>query len=192
MVKSKKGAMSLSIGTIVIIVLAMTMLILGIMLVRTIFSGAKYNVDTTQLKVQNEINKLFTEDEKMVVYLANQKLDIKQGKDWGVGFGLKNLIRETTSSKKFDYEVSVNMDSVNLKNSCGGLTVKEAESWIKAGKSSSLTLSPGETGYDTIRFSIPEGAPLCFVRYSVTVDHPDIPGSDIKYVSKNFDVNIEG
>ena len=190
MVKSKKGAMSLSIGTIVIIVLAMTMLILGIMLVRTIFSGAKYNVDTTQLKVQNEINKLFTEDEKMVVYLANQKLDIKQGKDWGVGFGLKNLIRETTSSKKFDYEVSVNMDSVNLKNSCGGLTVKEAESWIKAGKSSSLTLSPGETGYDTIRFSIPEGAPLCFVRYSVTVDHPDIPGSD--YVSKNFDVNIEG
>ena len=190
MVKSKKGAMSLSIGTIVIIVLAMTMLILGIMLVRTIFTGAKYNVDTADTKVREEINKLFTEDEKMVVYLANSKLDIKQGKDWGVGFAVKHLIEEAAGSKEFKYEVKVNMDSADLKNSCTGLTIKEAESWIKAGKSSSLNLNPGETGYDTIRFNIPEGAPLCFVRYSITVKHPDIAGSN--YVSKNFDLNIVG
>ena len=42
----KRGAMELSIGTIVIIVLAMSMLILGLVLIRTIFTGAKYNIDT--------------------------------------------------------------------------------------------------------------------------------------------------
>ena len=46
--KAKKGAMELSIGTIVIIVLAMSMLILGLVLIKTIFVGAKYNVDTIE------------------------------------------------------------------------------------------------------------------------------------------------
>jgi len=187
---NKKAAMELSMSTIVVLVLAMSMLILGLVLVKTIFTGAKYNVDTMNTKVQNEINKLFVEDEKMVVYLANKKLDIKQGEDWGVAFAIKNLIEGSMGSKKFDYEVAVNMDPMELKNSCGGLTIKEAESWIKAGKSSSMSLNPGETGYDLIRFSIPEGAPLCFIRYSITANHPDISGSD--YVSRNFDLNIEG
>ncbi len=186
----KKGAMELSMGTIVILVLAMSMLILGLVLVRTIFTGAKYNVDTMNTKVQNEINKLFVEDEKMVVYLANKKLEIKSGDDWGVAFAIKHLIEGEGGSKKFKYNVEVNMDSIDLKSSCGGLTIAEAESWIKAGKSSSMTLNPAETGHDIIRFSVPEGAPLCFIRYSITVDHPDIPGSD--YVSRNFDLEIEG
>ena len=45
-ITGKKGAMELSMGTIVILVLAMSMLILGLVLIRTIFMGAKYNVQT--------------------------------------------------------------------------------------------------------------------------------------------------
>jgi len=187
---NKKAAMELSMSTIVILVLAMSMLILGLVLVKSIFTGAKYNVDTMNTKVQNEINKLFVEDEKMVIYLANKKLDIKQGEDWGVAFAIKNLIPNVMGSNKFKYEVEVNMDSVELKNSCGGLSIKEAESYIKAGKSSSMSLNPGETGYDIIRFSIPEGAPLCFIRYSISAKDPITPSSD--YVSRNFDINIKG
>lgn len=188
--KNKKAAMELSMSTIVVLVLAMSMLILGLVLVKSIFTGAKYNIDTMNTKVQNEINKLFVEDEKMVVYLANKKLDIKQGEDWGVAFAIKNLIQSVTGSKTFNYQVAVNMDSTELKNSCGGLTVQEAEDYIKAGKSSSMSLNPGETGYDIIRFSIPEGAPLCFIRYSITAKDPVNPSSD--YVSRNFDINIKG
>jgi hypothetical protein len=187
---NKKAAMELSMSTIVILVLAMSMLILGLVLIKTIFTGAKYNVDTMNTKVQNEINKLFVEDEKMVVYLANQKLDIKQSEDWGVAFAVKNLIPGVTGSKKFEYTVAVNMDSVELKNNCGGLSIKEAEAYIKSPKTSSLSLNPGETGYDIIRFSIPQGAPLCFIRYSITVKDPVTPSSS--YVSRNFDVNIKG
>ena len=187
---NKKAAMELSMSTIVILVLAMSMLILGLVLVRTIFTGAKYNVDTMNTKVQNEINKLFVEDERMVIYLANKKLDIKSGDDWGVAFAIKHLIENEQGSLKFDYNVEVNMDPSDLEDSCGGLTITEAESWIKAGKSSSMTLSPAETGHDIIRFSVPEGAPLCFIRYSITADDPLIPGKD--YVSRNFDLNIQG
>ena len=55
----KKGAMELSIGTIVVIVLAMTMLILGIVLVRSIMCGAVGLTGDINNKVKSEIDRLF-------------------------------------------------------------------------------------------------------------------------------------
>jgi len=180
---NKKAAMELSMSTIVVLVLAMSMLILGLVLVKTIFTGAKYNVETMDTKVQNEINKLFVEDEPMVIYLPNKKLDIKPGEDWGVGFAIKHLVEGESGLKKFDYKVEVNMDPLDLKNSCGGLSIKEAEAYIEASsRTSSMSIMPGQIGHEIIRFSIPEGAPLCFIRYSVTVQD---------YASRNFDVKIQ-
>ena len=60
--KNKKAAIELSIGTVVIIVLAMTMLIMGVVLVRNIFSGATSSVDTLNDKVKGEITSLFSEE----------------------------------------------------------------------------------------------------------------------------------
>jgi len=181
----KKGAMELSIGTIVIIVLAMSMLILGLVLIRTIFTGAKYNVDQMNDKVRDEINKLFVENKKIVIYLANQKADVKQGKDWGIAFGIKNLKTGTAEASKFDYDVVINnVDEVRA--NCG-INEAEAESWIKAGKSGSIQISPGETYTTIIRFQIPEAAPLCIVRYNINVK----ADSDF-YVADSFDINIEG
>jgi hypothetical protein len=70
--RGKEGAIELSIGTIVIIVLAMSMLILGMVLVRNIFSGANNAIDMTQDELEGEISKLFVEDKRTVVYLPNQ------------------------------------------------------------------------------------------------------------------------
>ena len=170
-------------STIVVLVLAMSMLILGLVLVRTIFTGAKYNVDTMNTKVQNEINKLFVEDEKMVIYLANKKLDIKQGQDWGVAFAVKNLVKGVSGSSKFTYTVTA--DDVS---SCAGLSESEAMSWVQVGKSGTLILNPGESGSEIVRFQIPDGAPICFVRYLIQVD--DLSGST--YVARSFDLNIQG
>ena len=89
----KKGAIEMSIGTIVIIVLAMSMLILGMILVKNIFSGASENVLQMNDKVKDQINKLFVEDKRTVVYLPNQIAKIQQNEDWGVAFGIKNLER---------------------------------------------------------------------------------------------------
>lgn len=190
---NKKAAMELSMSTIVVLVLAMSMLILGLVLIRTIFIGAKYNVETINDKVRDQINQLFVEDEKMVIYLAQQKLDIKQGENWGVAFAVKNLIRGEADAGKFNYEVTVNNPS-EVKRNCGGLSEKESLSWIQAGREGFLTLTPGETGYEIIRFSLPEATPLCIIRYTITTKYPtnyEAAGERRIYVARNFDINIE-
>ena len=60
-IKNKKAAIELSIGTVVIIVLAMSMLILGLVLIRNIFTGATESVDQINDNVRSEIIKLFQE-----------------------------------------------------------------------------------------------------------------------------------
>jgi len=60
--KNKRAAMEMSIGTIVTIVLSMTLLIGGIMLVTNISKSGADIVDITDSQVKNQINQLFGED----------------------------------------------------------------------------------------------------------------------------------
>jgi len=179
MVKNKKAAMELSMSTIVILVLAMSMLILGLVLIKAIFSGAKYNVDQMNQKVEDEIGKLFVEDKRIVVFLADNKADINQGENWGVAFGIKNQVRDVQEGTKFKYEVSMSENSCKIKE-------KEAMSWIKLGKEGDITLAPGQEKSWLIRFEVPETAPLCMVRYNIEIK----AGSEF-YTSESFDINVE-
>jgi len=182
----KKGAMELSIGTIVIIVLAMSMLILGLVLVKTIFTGAKYNVDTMNDKVRDEINKLFVEDKKIVIYLANTNLaEMKQGESFGVAFAVKSLKTGTTEAAKFQYDVTVANPS-EVKSNCG-INEKEALSWISTGRSSQINIAPGDFKGWVVRFEIPETAPLCTLRYNINVK-----ADSEFYDAESFDVKITG
>src|SRR3989344_2476326 len=113
MVQNKKAAMEMSMSTIVILVLAMSMLILGLVLVRTIFTGAKYNVEQINEKTRGEINKLFTEEARVVLYLNNRLAEITPGEPFGVGFGIQN----TGATGKFTWIVEVSDDRV--KEKCG-------------------------------------------------------------------------
>jgi hypothetical protein len=185
---NKKGAMEMSMGTIVVLVLSMSLLILGLVLIRSIFTGAKYNVETMNKKVEAEIGKLFVEDKKIVVYLANQQLEASGGEEWGVAFGVKNLIRGTPGVSKFKYSVDIN-NPAEVKRNCG-ISSKEAMNWIKAGREGELGVSPGEIGTELVRYSFPEGSPLCIIRYTIDVKDPINPGS--LYASINYDVNIRG
>ncbi|MEM4719686.1 MAG: hypothetical protein QXG18_02380 [Candidatus Pacearchaeota archaeon] len=182
--KKTKGAMELSIGTIVIIVISMSMLILGIMLVRNIFTGAKYNVDQINDKVRDEISRLFAEETKAIVYLPNNKLDIRQGESWGVAFAIKNK----APSQEFSWETKVNDQKVFDK--CG-ITDEDALSFIVSGEKGTTEINSGGTYYDIIRFNIPEGSindvSKCIIRYQIIIR--DQKGSPYQAVS--FDVQIK-
>jgi len=178
-ITQKKGAMELSMGTIVILVLAMSMLILGLVLIKTIFTGAKQNVSTINDKVKDEIGKLFVEDKKIVVYLADNKAEIPQGEDWGVAFGVKNILRNTQEAPKIKYEVSMDESSCKIKE-------KEAMSYIVLGKEGDITMAPGDQKVWLIRFEIPEGTPLCKVRYNI-----EVSADGDFYTSESFDVSVE-
>ncbi|MEN9626425.1 MAG: hypothetical protein RL557_753 [archaeon] len=181
--EGKHAALELSIGTIVILVLAMSMLILGLVLVRTIFTGAKYNVETMNKKVEAEINKLFVEDQRAVIYLPNRIAEVKQGDEFGLGFGIQNSVK----TQKFKWQVEVADD--NIRKKCG-ITDRQAEEWITTGGSGSVEVSSGQKYYDTIRFNIQEGSvsdvSTCLIRYKLVIKQED----GTPYTTEPFDVDI--
>ena len=176
--KNKKAALELSMGTIVILVLAMSMLILGLVLIKAIFSGAKYNVDQMNKKVEGKIAELFAEDQRMGVHLANNIAEIPQGSEWGVAFVLKNQKRATTEEQKFDYEVTMEESHCKLDRN-------EAMDWIILGREGDAKIAPGQTKGWIIRFEMPETAPLCSVRYNI---HVDADSED--YATESFDIRV--
>lgn len=180
--RGKIGAMEMSIGTIVIIVLSMSMLILGMVLVKNIFGGASDNILQMNDKVKGEINKLFVEDKRTVVYLPNQIAKIKQNEDWGVAFGIKNLERGSAEAGRFHYDVTVSDPDVRTK--CG-MGERDIEAWIKTGRADDTTIAPGQSYFGVVRFLVPEGAPLCTVRF-----HIDITKDNAPYATEFFDVEV--
>ena len=74
----KKGAIELSMTTVVVIVLAMTMLALGLTLVRTLFQGAIYTAQSLSENTQKEIDKIFSQEDKdlLLVGPPNRQLGI--------------------------------------------------------------------------------------------------------------------
>jgi hypothetical protein len=184
MKRGKKGAIELSIGTIVIIVLAMSMLILGLILVRSIFIGAKYNVDEMNDKVKDEIAKLFVEDKKSVIYLAEAIAEIEQGEPFGVGFAIQNTI----ASQRFSWSVEV--DDSQIREKCG-VTELQSEDWIITGREGSIEIASGDKYYRVIRFNIPEGEvsdiSTCIVSYNFIVSKED----KSVYTAESFDVDVQ-
>ncbi|MFH0808666.1 MAG: hypothetical protein V1888_03585 [archaeon] len=182
--RGKRGAIELSIGTIVIIVLAMSMLILGLVLIKNIFSGSSENILQMNDKVKDQINKLFVEDKRTVVYLPNQIAKIEQNKDWGVAFGIKNLAKGTVEVGQFSYDVTVS--DPDVKQKCG-IDEKSVENWIKTGRADEMSIAPGQNYYGVVRFFVPENAPLCTVRF-----HIDVKMDGQSYATDFFDIEVIG
>ncbi|MEK6800581.1 MAG: hypothetical protein AABY10_00470 [Nanoarchaeota archaeon] len=169
--KNKKAAIELSIGTVVIIVLAMSMLILGLVLVRNIFSGSIENVKEIDSGVKNKIKELFQDErEKSVIYLSGRTVEVKQGAEYGVAFGIRNTKEGEVESTKFTYETSLADSDAEIKKACGVNKVT-AESWVKFG-TGDITVKPGpEIGFPPVPIlvKVPDGSPLCTTRFKIII-----------------------
>ena len=185
--KNKKGAIELSIGTIVIVVLAMSMLILGLMLVRSIFSGSTDAVESINKAVVDQINKIFTKsDNRLAIAPPSRIITLKQGSSTkGFAFSVRN--KETTE-QKFTFTIGLD-PSFNIKTKCPGLTKKEADSWVSR-PDGSFSLPPGAQLENTILvlFEIPETAPPCTLPYNIEVRK----GTSAIYVYDSINIKIEG
>jgi hypothetical protein len=71
-----RGAIELSMTTIVVVVLAMSMLILGMVLVRNIMCGAMGLTTDINTKVTSQINKMFTETSEIDVHCVGEGGDL--------------------------------------------------------------------------------------------------------------------
>ena len=179
--KSKKAAMEMSVGTIVTIVLLMSVLVLGIFLINNIFKSAKGAIDLTDDQLKNEIAKLFGEDKELVIYPSSRKVEIKQEEEDGVGIGIKNLLQGVSGTQKFSYEVTVS-DA----NDCVE-SEEEVEEWITVGgKEEDIPIAVGKSAVQKVLFRIPSGTSLCTARFRVNVY---VDGND--YETTTFDISVK-
>ena len=175
---TKKGAMELSISTIVVIVLAMSMLILGLVLVRTIFTGATESVTEIDTKIKGEIKEMFVDDStKIIVKLDSDKtIRIRaDGTMSGVGFGARTIDGSIVDTKEMKYKL--NLDTNSRENCVSILNIKKVEEFFKQNIGTDMPLDEfeGDTAFAAIQISIPEGTPLCSQKVFIDVWDGDTP-----------------
>jgi hypothetical protein len=182
---NNKGQMEMSVGTIVTIVLLVTVLILGVVLIKNIFTSAKSVVDLTDQQLRDQINQLFSSESKTTIYPGTRLVEIKQEANGGVGLGIKNLLEGSSGDTVFSYAVTAS-DSASLAK-CG-VNEATAEGWISTGRTGdNINIPSGDFYQGKILFYIPVGAPLCTLRYSVNVK-----ANGKTYASSDFfDVSIK-
>jgi hypothetical protein len=175
---NKKGAMELSMSTIVILVLAMSMLILGLILVRSIFKGATESVNNINDKVQAEIGDLFVdENTKIVVKLgADRVARIKADtENFGIGFGAKTLDGSAVIPKRMKYKMS--LDDTSTDNCVKLVGVRETEAFFKQQIGTNIEFDEweGDTAYAIIQIDIPDATVLCSQKVRIDVTDNNEP-----------------
>lgn len=171
---NKKGAVELSISTIVIVVLAMSMLILGLVLIKNIFSGATDNVSEMNDQVKDQIKGMFEQDKekKAILRLTESTLEVKKGDDFGFAFGIQNKEEGVSTASTFKYVTVLDDDNIANKDGGCGVSKSVAEKWVRFG-SGTVAISPGEFESLLIKGAIPETAPLCSTKYRIIIFRPD-------------------
>ena len=175
--KNKKAAMEMSVGTIVTIVLLMSVLILGIFLVQKIFRSGSNAIDTIDNEVQNQINKLFTEEgSKIAIYPTSREVIVKRKDDLkGFAFSVRNLDVESAS---FSYNVYAKDVS-----KCGSSFTEERANNYLINEEGTFDLGPGDSMAtpEIVKFDLGESAPPCTMVYYLEVYQGDTPyaGSSI-------------
>ncbi len=169
MVTNRKAALELSIGTIVVIVIGMSMLILGLVLVRTIFSGSTKSVNDLNEQVQSEILDLFDDDSgNLVVQLGSaDTAKVKPGDRFNVAIGAQHPSGDAVTRDTLLYRVELADDSDdNCVRKLGrqrteDLFVTRVNTWNEFGKYS------GSNAFALIEIDAPKGTERCTQKVNV-------------------------
>jgi hypothetical protein len=146
---------------------------LGLVLVRTIFDTGGDAVENIDAAIQDEINKLFADENKnLIIYPSDRSFNLKKGDDpKGFAFSVKN---NGVDAAEFEY--SIRADDVST---CGtSFSETDAESLMIA-SSGSFSLGPGNK-LDLprlVKFSIPESTPPCTIVYELEISKDSVPYS---------------
>ncbi len=163
-IRNKKAAMEMSVGTIVTVVLLMSVLVLGIFLIKEIFFTATGAIDSISTEVESEIQKLFSDEgKKLAIYPTARAITLKKG-DAPKGFAFSVQNKDVESA---DFTYTVTADDVSK---CGSLTKSEADSFLLGGVGS-FSLGAGNALElpRLVKLAIPETAPPCTLIYMVDV-----------------------
>ncbi len=167
--KNREGALELSIGTIVVIVIGMSMLILGLVLVRTIFAGSTGTVDELNEQVQSEILNLFGNSQgNVVVKLGSAGIaEVKPGDRFNVAVGAQHPDGASITRDTLQYRISLADDSnenclrILGKERAEGLFVTRVNNW------NNFDTFSGSTAFSLIEIDVPSGTARCTQKVNV-------------------------
>jgi len=160
--KSKKGAIEFSMTTVVIIVLSMTMLVLGLTLVRTLFTGAIYTAQSMNSQIQNKINQAFQEETTTlaIVKEAAATVNPELGKDNCIWWAIQADIPGA-----YTYEAKI------VAGECAtiyGVSLATIQSWFPTGLKGSVNLPANVPTSKCLRLTLPKTAPSCLFTVALT------------------------
>ena len=168
----KSGAMELSIGTIVIIVLAMSMLILGMVLVKTIFSGAQNVVEMNNNQLEKEMASIYGQDLAVAIYPNVDIMEIEPGEASAFAIRIRNLLSGDTTEGKFSYETKV--DSFEKCN----FDEADIYDWMSGESGKDIGIAPTGESIEKVLLDFPDGVSLCKFRVRVSVNYEGAPIKD--------------
>ena len=168
---NREGALELSIGTIVVIVIGMSMLILGLVLVRTIFSGSTQSIDSLNDQVQQEILGLFGDGNgNLVIKLGSaDTAKVKPGSDpFKLGVGARHPDGTALAGGDgLQYKLTLTDDSDNNclkilgKERAERLFITRLNTWNNFDEYS------GSTAFALIQIQVPSGTSRCTQKVSI-------------------------
>jgi len=166
---NRDGALELSIGTIVVIVIGMSMLILGLVLVRTIFSGSTRSINDLNEQVQNEIRDLFDDDSgNLVIKLGSaDTAKVKPGERFNVAIGAQHPDGASITRQSLLYKIELADDSdenclrILGKERAEDLFVTRVNTWNEFDRYS------GSNAFALIEIDVPKGTARCTQKVNV-------------------------
>lgn len=181
LLKNKKGAFELSMTTVVVIVLAMVMLVLGLTLVRKIMTMGTGIIDITDAGVRSKLNKVLGEEGRDITIGLPDKTATSSP-----GGGLFNaplvVNTEAMDVEPADLRYKVEVTEIG---DCGK---EKAEDYFKIPVDEDLEFDEWEAGvaYASIQMQVPKGAKLCSQKVSVLVN--DAAGTNLGKTSYTLNV----
>ncbi len=176
---NRKAALQLSVGTIVVIVLAMTMLILGMVLVRTIMCGAVGLTEEINNKVKGQINDLFesTAGEVVCIGSGTEPVSLTPGK-------LSNIYCSIKAPQTAQYSIKVKDITGDI------LTTRELQDWISGGEMWEGRIAPGDDlPKKFLRLNVPNNAPSDIITIEIEASKE---GNLISTQQLDFEVKRQG
>lgn len=156
----KRGAIELSMSTIIVVILSLVLLSMGVFFVNKTMCAAIKGIDDFDKGWQGELEKIIGDQKKVAI--KESLNEVHKGVSYGVGFGIRN---SGDDSEKFSYELSV----VEIEDKCG-FAEDKAMSFVSLGeKESSISIKSGEEYFGLIKFDIPKEVNNCQVKYRIKV-----------------------
>jgi len=176
--REKRGALELSMNTIVIIVIGVTLLTLGLRWIYGLFGGLQERTGEIDEQLKKQISNLFEGGDESLIIRPNS-VTIQQGKNKDLAFAIRNAISD---GKEHDFSYTIELTNTEGKNT------EEVMAWITSSQGQEINVASGQLHYELVPVDIPKSAPIGTYRFEVTLKADNPEGNS----KANFIVRVVG